>query len=96
MSDHSEAKKLIEQHADKQVSVMFLPEGMFEKGAKAEWIGHETRDSLREALELIVAEQSNFAGFSVHIHLGDKDELLSQESLAKLVNYVRTTGPSEN
>lgn len=95
MNNHTEAKNLIEQHSDHQVSVMFLPQDMFDQGAKAQWIGQETRQSLRDVIELIIAESGKNSGYRVLVHLGEKDEFLEQSDIDKLVDYVIASGSKD-
>lgn len=96
MSDYSETEKLLEQHSDNQVSVVFLPPDMFENGGRAQWIGQETRSSLREVIELIIAEEGNHSGYRVLVHEGDKDDFLDQDVIDKLISYVIATDENES
>lgn len=89
MKEHEEAAKLLDEHSDSPVSIMFLPKDMFDIPANAQWIGQETLQSLRDIIELIIARADDHAGYRVLVHAGERDEFLEQDVIDKLLDYVR-------
>lgn len=90
MSDPIEATKLLEQHSNNPVSIMFLPKNMFERGASAQWIGQETLGSLRDIIELIIARSDDHAGYRILVNVDGRDDFLEQSVIENLLDYVIT------
>lgn len=88
------AEKLLEAHEGRQASVTFVSKDFGESG-KAQWLGQETCASLKQAVELIISEDGNFAGCKLMVHDGIRDIDLAQSDILLLVDHVRSSNKPE-
>ena len=75
------ASSAFEQFAENETTVQFLPD----MNAGAMWVGMETVNSLRAAVEMVIADNGQHDGYQVIIHEPDNDIVVSLEQLQALI-----------